>query len=415
MKATRGQHREARPDARHLVHAVRRQRTTIRSSRTTRTGSSRTRTASRSRPSWGGTCLDMTRARCARAPERHSSSGSPTSGATSVFKMDGLWTGTRRGRCTSTTATSGTRSARPRSPIPTRRTSKRYRDGLKLVREAAGPDVFLLGCCVSQNMRSFGGSFGLVDAMRVGPDTGAGRHRRAARLAASSSSTAASGRTTPTASPSAPSTPLDQARVNATLHGHRRRSVLQQRLDARPARRAARHPQARACPPTTCRRARWTSSRTIRRASGTSTRATGAATSWRSTTGTREPAAIACAAERIGLPAPTEYVAFDFWANQFVPPFRGEADRQPAGGVVPRPRHPARGGPSATAQHLAPRHAGHRGRARREMGCRQQHAQRRQPRCRATTRTNSGWSFRSATNSYRAVPHRPRRTARTCA
>ena len=45
-----------------------------------------------------------------------------------------------------------------------------YRDGLKLVREAAGKDVFLLGCNIAQNMRTLGGSIGLVDAMRVGPD-----------------------------------------------------------------------------------------------------------------------------------------------------------------------------------------------------------------------------------------------------
>ena len=64
-----------------------------------------------------------------------------------------------------------------------------FRSGLKLVREAAGKDVFLLGCCASQNMRSYGGAFGLVDAMRVGPDNGGGKleigpHRPADRLAA---------------------------------------------------------------------------------------------------------------------------------------------------------------------------------------------------------------------------------------
>lgn len=47
-----------------------------------------------------------------------------------------------------------------------------YRDGLRLIRGAAGPDTFLLGCCVQQNMRSYGGAFGLVDAMRIGPDNG---------------------------------------------------------------------------------------------------------------------------------------------------------------------------------------------------------------------------------------------------
>lgn len=47
-----------------------------------------------------------------------------------------------------------------------------YRDGLKLVREAAGPNVFFLGCNTPQNMRTYGGSFGLVDSMRIGPDNG---------------------------------------------------------------------------------------------------------------------------------------------------------------------------------------------------------------------------------------------------
>jgi hypothetical protein len=45
-----------------------------------------------------------------------------------------------------------------------------YRDGLKLVREAAGKETFLLGCNIAQNMRTMGASIGLVDAMRVGPD-----------------------------------------------------------------------------------------------------------------------------------------------------------------------------------------------------------------------------------------------------
>jgi len=47
-----------------------------------------------------------------------------------------------------------------------------YRDGLRTVRATAGPGVFFLGCCAPQNMRSYAGVFGLVDAMRVGPDNG---------------------------------------------------------------------------------------------------------------------------------------------------------------------------------------------------------------------------------------------------
>ena len=47
-----------------------------------------------------------------------------------------------------------------------------YRLGLRTVRESA-PDTFILGCTITQNMRSLGPSFGLVDAMRVGPDNDA--------------------------------------------------------------------------------------------------------------------------------------------------------------------------------------------------------------------------------------------------
>jgi len=45
------------------------------------------------------------------------------------------------------------------------------RQGLKTVREAAGPETFILGCCTPQNERSLGMTLGLVDAMRVGPDS----------------------------------------------------------------------------------------------------------------------------------------------------------------------------------------------------------------------------------------------------
>jgi hypothetical protein len=46
------------------------------------------------------------------------------------------------------------------------------RAGLHAVREAAGAETFILGCCVPQNERSLGMVLGLVDAMRVGPDNG---------------------------------------------------------------------------------------------------------------------------------------------------------------------------------------------------------------------------------------------------
>jgi hypothetical protein len=48
-----------------------------------------------------------------------------------------------------------------------------YRKGMSIIRETAGEDVFFLGCCQVQNLRSFGTTFGYLDAMRVGPDNGA--------------------------------------------------------------------------------------------------------------------------------------------------------------------------------------------------------------------------------------------------
>lgn len=44
-----------------------------------------------------------------------------------------------------------------------------FRKGLSILKEEA-PGVFLLGCAATQNMSSFAASFGMVDAMRVGPD-----------------------------------------------------------------------------------------------------------------------------------------------------------------------------------------------------------------------------------------------------
>jgi hypothetical protein len=48
-----------------------------------------------------------------------------------------------------------------------------YRKGIRTMREAAGPGTYIAACNVAQNFRSMGGAMGLVDAMRIGPDTGA--------------------------------------------------------------------------------------------------------------------------------------------------------------------------------------------------------------------------------------------------
>ena len=48
-----------------------------------------------------------------------------------------------------------------------------FRKALAMIRQEAGPDTYLLGCCIPQNLRSMGASFGLVDAMRIGADNNA--------------------------------------------------------------------------------------------------------------------------------------------------------------------------------------------------------------------------------------------------
>lgn len=48
-----------------------------------------------------------------------------------------------------------------------------YRAGIRAMREGAGRGTYLAACNVAQNFRSMGGAMGLVDAMRIGPDTGA--------------------------------------------------------------------------------------------------------------------------------------------------------------------------------------------------------------------------------------------------
>jgi hypothetical protein len=120
---------------------------------------------------WGGTSLDMTcddaRQNLAGLVRRFSQDW-----GYKYFKMDGLWTGTATELLYVNNDYKPDDIGQAVFHDPDVTPIEAYRSGLRLVRQAAGDDVFLLGCCVSQNMRSFGGAFGLVDAMRIGPDNG---------------------------------------------------------------------------------------------------------------------------------------------------------------------------------------------------------------------------------------------------
>jgi hypothetical protein len=120
---------------------------------------------------WGGTCLDLTNPRTqeyVRAVARRIG----RDWGYQYFKLDGLWTGTASAIRYINTGYQDDHLGESTLYDPQKTHTEAYRDGLKIVREAAGQDVFLLGCNVAQNMRTLGASFGLLDAMRIGPDNG---------------------------------------------------------------------------------------------------------------------------------------------------------------------------------------------------------------------------------------------------
>ena len=122
--------------------------------------------------SWGGACLDMTNP-AAKDYLRDLTRRITHDWGYQYIKVDGLWTGTatKQQYVNSGYKDDGMGDAIFHDPKKTN--IEAYRDGLKTLREGAGPDVFILGCNGPQNMRSYAGAFGLVDAMRVGPDNGA--------------------------------------------------------------------------------------------------------------------------------------------------------------------------------------------------------------------------------------------------
>ncbi len=128
---------------------------------------------------WGGTCFDLT-VPAARDYVRQMVHRIAHDWGYRYFKLDGLWTGSATSILyvnTGYLVAGGKRQEGDDAGLVDFHDNRvtpveAYRSGLKLVREAAGPEAFILGCNVAQNMRTLGGSFGLLDAMRIGPDNG---------------------------------------------------------------------------------------------------------------------------------------------------------------------------------------------------------------------------------------------------
>lgn len=86
------------------------------------------------------------------------------------FKIDGLHTGAATRNIYVNKGYNGNDGfGKVKLHDPEKTPIQAYRKCLEIVREVA-PEAFVLGCNVSQNMRSMGAAFGLIPAMRIGPD-----------------------------------------------------------------------------------------------------------------------------------------------------------------------------------------------------------------------------------------------------
>jgi hypothetical protein len=118
---------------------------------------------------WGGTSLDLTNPEVLNHVSKFAKN--LKGWGYNYFKMDGLWTGTVTEHVY---INDGYKNDTMGNCLPLMNRNKTqieaFRDGLKTLRTAVGSDQFFSGCSISQNMRTFGASMGLVDAMRIGPD-----------------------------------------------------------------------------------------------------------------------------------------------------------------------------------------------------------------------------------------------------
>ncbi|MDO4570202.1 MAG: hypothetical protein Q4D38_07465 [Planctomycetia bacterium] len=120
---------------------------------------------------WGGTCLDFSQPEAAQF--LHDEIDQIANGwGYRYFKFDGLWTGLACEMMYRSYDYIPDDFGNQTFCGPHWTNVDNYRRGLAICREAAGEDAFFLGCNLCQNMRVLGASFGLVDAMRVGPDNG---------------------------------------------------------------------------------------------------------------------------------------------------------------------------------------------------------------------------------------------------
>ena len=276
---------------------------------------------------WGGTALDMSHPE-ARAYVRSLSTRIAREWGYRYFKMDGIYTGIA---ANPRYVNAGYKEDELGDAVfsrPELTNTEVYRSGFKLIREAAGPDVFFLGCTMSQNMRTFGASFGLVDAMRVGPDNGANFKAWTRSPVCGSRHYFLHGRVwynDPDPMYARAGIPDEDARTIATWTGIS--GQLYANSDWLPDLPAARLELIRRTIPPHGATARpvdllerdpatvWQ----VTDARGAARRDVVAVFNWGDA-----PAAPAVEFARLDLPPAPRYAAFDFWANRFLPPVAGQ-------------------------------------------------------------------------------------------
>jgi len=285
---------------------------------------------------WGGTCLDITNPKT-RQYVRSVASRIARDWGYKYLKLDGLWTGMAAEICYVNTGYKEDQLGQSVLHDPSKTHVQAYRTGLRLVREAVGEDVFLLGCNVAQNMRTLGGSFGLLDAMRIGPDNGRKWSQICRGPFSGSNLYFLHGRVwynDPDPIYVRDSVPLDHARALVSW------VALTGQLNASSTDYAALSPERlhllqRSMPahdlkprPVDLFEQRipriWLLTGDRRKPR----RDVVGLFNWEE----KEAAHISCPLERIGLPDTGRYVGFDLWADQFVGPFAGslESDLPPA-------------------------------------------------------------------------------------
>lgn len=169
---------------------------------------------------WGGTCFDLsnpkTRDYVKRVAERITQDWN-----FKYVKLDGIWCGGAMEQLYVNDEYIPDDLGEQIFFNPESTNIENFRAGLQIVRDAA-KDAFILGCNVAQNMRVMASSYGLVDAMRIGPDNGPSWKGILDGPKRGSNRYFYNGRVwynDPDPVYARPSVPLEQARVSATWTG----------------------------------------------------------------------------------------------------------------------------------------------------------------------------------------------------